>query len=57
MAPEGSPAVLWFLAIALLALWALGFITSAAVGGVVHVLVAIAVVAMLVRLIQDRRAG
>lgn len=43
------------IAIILLILWALGLITSTSMGGLIHVLLVIAVVVLLVRVIQGRR--
>jgi hypothetical protein len=43
------------LAIVLLVLWALGLVTSYTMGGLIHILVVVAVVIILVRLIQGRR--
>ena len=43
------------LAVVLLVLWALGFITSYTMGGLIHILLVIAVVVILVRVIQGRR--
>lgn len=43
------------LAIILLVLWALGLVTSYTMGGLIHILVVVAVVILLVRLIQGRR--
>jgi hypothetical protein len=43
------------LAIILLVLWALGLVTSYTMGGLIHILVVVAVVIILVRLIQGRR--
>lgn len=39
----------------LLVLWALGLVTSNAMGGLIHILLVIAVVVILVRVIQGRR--
>jgi uncharacterized membrane protein YtjA (UPF0391 family) len=36
-------------------LWALGLVTSYTMGGVVHVLLVIAIIILVVRLIQGRR--
>jgi hypothetical protein len=47
--------MLWTLAIVMLALWALGLVTSTTMGGLIHLLLVVAVVAVLVRLIQGRR--
>lgn len=43
------------LAIVLLILWALGLVTSYTMGGLIHILLVVAVVMILVRLIQGRR--
>ena len=48
--------MLWTIAIVLLALWALGLVSSVTVGGFVHVLLVAAVVIVLVRVIQGRKA-
>lgn len=47
--------MLWTIAIVLLALWALGLVTSTTLGGLIHILLVVAVVAVLIRLIQGRR--
>lgn len=47
--------MLWTLAVILLALWAVGLVTSTTMGGFIHLLVVAAVVVVLVRLIQGRR--
>jgi low affinity Fe/Cu permease len=39
----------------LLVLWALGMITSYTVGGLIHILLVVAVVVLVIRLIQGRR--
>ena len=43
------------IAIILIVLWALGFVTANTMGGLIHVLLVIAVIVILVRLIQGRR--
>lgn len=43
------------LAIILIVLWLLGFVTSYTMGGLIHILLVIAIVVILVRLIQGRR--
>ena len=48
--------MLWTIAIVLLVLWGLGLVTSHAMGGFIHVLLVIAIVVVLVRIIQGRRA-
>jgi hypothetical protein len=47
--------VLWTIAVILLLLWALGLVSSYTLGGFIHVLVLVAIVAVLVRVIQGRR--
>lgn len=42
-------------AVVLVVLWLLGFVTSHTMGGFIHVLLVIAVVVVLIRLIQGRR--
>jgi hypothetical protein len=49
--------MLYTLAIILIALWALGLVTSYTMGGIIHVLLVIAVVVVLVRVIQGRRVA
>jgi hypothetical protein len=43
------------IAIILVILWLLGFVTSYTMGGFIHVLLVIAVVIILIRLIRGRR--
>jgi hypothetical protein len=43
------------LAIVLLVLWLLGMVTSTAMGGLIHILLVVAIVMVLVRVIQGRR--
>lgn len=52
---EGKKIMLMSIAIILLLLWALGLVTSATLGGFIHILLVIAVVMVLIRLIQGRR--
>jgi len=47
--------MLWTLALVLLVLWALGLVTGYTMGGFVHILIVIAVVAVLIRVITGRR--
>ena len=48
--------MLYTIAIVLIVLWALGMVTSATMGGFIHVLLVIAVVMILVNLISGRKA-
>ena len=45
----------WTLVIVLIILWLLGLLTSFTLGGFIHVLVAIALILVVVRLIQGRK--
>lgn len=47
--------MLWTLAVVLLALWALGLVSSYTMGGFIHLLLVIAIVMVLLRVIQGRR--
>lgn len=47
--------MLWTLAVVLILLWLLGLITSYTLGGLVHILLVVALIVVLVRVIQGRR--
>ncbi|HEX9705734.1 MAG TPA: lmo0937 family membrane protein [Gemmatimonadales bacterium] len=47
--------MLWTIVIILIALWVLGLASSYTLGGLVHVLLVIAVVVIAVRLLQGRK--
>jgi Family of unknown function (DUF5670) len=47
--------LLWVLAIVFVALWVLGLVANVTVGGLIHVLLVLAVVAVLVRIISGRK--
>lgn len=47
--------MLMTIAIILIVLWALGLVTSTTMGGLIHLLLVIAVIVVLVRVIQGRR--
>lgn len=47
---------MWTIAVILLVLWALGMISSYSMGGLIHILLVVAVVVVLIRVIQGRRA-
>ncbi len=44
--------MLWTIAIIVLVLWALGLVSGTTLGGLIHILLVIAVVVVLVRVIQ-----
>ena len=48
--------MLWTIAVILLVLWALGLVTSTSMGGFIHLLLVFAIVVVLIRVIQGRRA-
>ena len=47
--------MLWIIAVVLLALWVVGLVSSYTMGGFIHILLVIAVVAVLVRIIRGKR--
>jgi uncharacterized membrane protein YtjA (UPF0391 family) len=47
--------MLWTICIILLVLWALGLATSYTAGGLIHILLVIALIVMVIRLVQGRR--
>jgi hypothetical protein len=47
--------MLYTIAVALIILWLLGFISSYTMGGFIHILLVIAIILVLVRLISGRR--
>ena len=46
--------MLWTICVILLVLWALGMATSYTAGGLLHILLVIALVVMVIRLVQGR---
>jgi hypothetical protein len=48
--------MLWTIVVILLVLWALGLVTSTSMGGLIHVLLVLAIAVVLIRVIQGRRA-
>jgi len=46
---------MWTIAIILLVLWLLGFVSSYTFGGLIHLLLVVALVVVVIRLIQGRR--
>jgi len=45
----------WTVAIVLIALWALGMVNAYMLGGLIHLLLALAVIVILIRIIQGRK--
>ncbi len=48
--------MLWTIFLVLLVLWALGLVTSYTVGGMIHVLLVVALVVLVLQLVQGRKA-
>ncbi|UYY58724.1 lmo0937 family membrane protein [Sphingomonas sp. S2-65] len=48
--------MLWTLAVILLVLWALGFLAFHVAGGLIHILLVIAIIVGLIQLFSGRRA-
>jgi hypothetical protein len=47
--------MLWTIAVVLIALWLLGLVSSYTMGGVIHVLLVIAIIMILVNVLSGRR--
>ena len=48
--------MLWTICIVLIVLWLLGMVTSYTMGGLIHILLVIAIIVVLVNVISGRRA-
>ena len=48
--------MIWTIAVVLVALWLLGMMTAYTMGGLIHLLLVIAIIAVLFRVITGRRA-
>ena len=55
MSKRKEASMLWTIVVILLLLWALGLVTSYTLGGLIHVLLLLAIIVVLVRIIQGRR--
>ena len=47
--------MLWTICVILIVLWLLGMVTAYTMGGLIHILLVIAIIMVLVRIIQGRR--
>lgn len=47
--------MLWTIFVVLLVLWLLGLVTSYTMGGFIHILLVLAIVALLIQVLQGRR--
>lgn len=52
---EGRIEMLWTIFVILLVLWALGLVTSYTMGGLIHVLLVLAIVAVAIQVLQGRK--
>jgi asparagine N-glycosylation enzyme membrane subunit Stt3 len=53
-ASQKETTMLWTIAVILLVLWLLGMVSSYTLGGFIHILLVLAIIAVLVRVIQGR---
>jgi hypothetical protein len=47
--------MLWTICVILIVLWLVGVVTSYTMGGLIHILLVIAIIVLLVRIIQGRK--
>ena len=47
--------MLWTIAVVLIILWLLGFVSSYTMGGFIHILLVVAIIVVLIRIIQGRK--
>jgi hypothetical protein len=47
--------MLWTIAVVLLVLWVLGLVSAYTLGGFIHILLVLAVIAVIIQVIQGRR--
>jgi hypothetical protein len=52
---KGVTSMLWTIAVILVVLWLLGMITSFTMGGLIHILLVLAVIAIVVNLLRGRK--
>jgi len=48
--------MLWTIVVVLIILWLLGLVSSYTMGGLIHILLVVAIIVVLVNVIQGRRA-
>jgi hypothetical protein len=53
--PSKGDLMLWTIFVILLILWLLGMVSSYTMGGLIHILLVVAIVVVLIRVIQGRR--
>ena len=49
--------MLWTIAVVMLVLWALGLVSSYTMGGLIHLLLVLALIVVVVEFLQGRRSG
>jgi hypothetical protein len=49
--------MLWTILVILLVLWLLGMVSSYTMGGLIHILLVVAVVILVIQLVSGRRVG
>lgn len=54
-AVTGEDTMLWTICVILIVLWLLGMVSSYTMGGLIHILLVIAIIVLLVRIIQGRK--
>lgn len=47
--------MLWTICVVMIVLWLLGMVTAYTMGGLIHILLVIAIISVLVRIIQGRK--
>ena len=47
--------MLWTIAVVLIVLWVLGLVSNYTMGGLIHILIVIAIIVVLLRIIQGRK--
>jgi hypothetical protein len=52
--PDKGDEMLWTIAVILVIMWLLGMVTSYTLGGFLHLLLVLALIAVLIRVIQGR---
>jgi hypothetical protein len=53
--PERRMLMLWTIAVVLVILWALGLVSSYTLGGLIHILLVVALIVIVVGFLQGRR--
>jgi hypothetical protein len=54
--PTREAPMLYTIAVIMIILWLLGYVSAYTMGGLIHILLVVAIIMILVRLIQGRRA-